>query len=71
MDVVLGVSMAPETVRMVLVDGYAAGGVTVDQDAFHPAGDVGGAAAADQVVAAILGTRESAARGGYQLRRAV
>ena len=67
MDVVLGVWMARETVRMVLVDGYAAGGVTIDQDAFHPAGDVGGAAAADQVVAAIRGTRESAARGGYQL----
>lgn len=67
MDIVLGVSMVPEAVRMVLVEGEAAGGVTVDQDAFHVADDVGPAAAADRVVEAILGTRESAARGGYRL----
>ncbi|WP_163645221.1 DUF7159 family protein [Mycobacterium saskatchewanense] len=65
MDVVLGIAMAPETVRMVLVEGEAAGGVTVDQDAFPVGGAAG--ATADQVVEAILGTRESAARGGYQL----
>ena len=67
MDIVLGVSMAPEAVRLVLVEGEAAGGVTVDQEAFHLGGDAGAGAAAEQVVAAILGTRESAARGGYQL----
>jgi len=32
---------------MVLVEGEAAGGVTVDQDAFHVTGDAGAAAAAD------------------------
>ncbi|WP_237394452.1 DUF7159 family protein [Mycobacterium intracellulare] len=60
--------MAPETVRMVLVEGAAAGGVTVDQDGFDVVGDPTPAAAADHVVAAILGTRDSAAQGGYQLK---
>ena len=32
MDVVLGVSMAPTTVRLVLVEGGNADGVIVDQD---------------------------------------
>jgi hypothetical protein len=59
--------MAPETVRMVLVEGEAAGGVTVDQDGFNLAANATPVAAADHVVAAILGTRESAAEGGYQL----
>ncbi|KKB99379.1 DUF7159 family protein [Mycobacterium nebraskense] len=68
MDVVLGVSMAPETVRMVLVEGEAAGGVTVDQDGFHLSDRTTAVAAADRVVAAILGTRESAAQGGHQLK---
>lgn len=68
MDVVLGVSMAPATVRMVLIEGEAAGGVTVDQDGFNVAGDETPTAAANHVVAAILGTRDSAAQGGYRLR---
>ncbi len=68
MDVVLGVSMAPETVRMVLIEGEAAGGVTVDQDGFDVAGHETPGAAANHVVAAILGTRESAAEGGYRLK---
>ena len=68
MDIVLGVSMAPDTVRMVLVEGEAAGGVTVDQEGFKVAGDATAVAAADQVIAAILGTRENAAVGGYQLK---
>jgi hypothetical protein len=63
-DVVLGVSLAPETVRMVLVEGEGAGGVTVDQADFPTRG----AAAVDQVIEAILGTRESAAEGGYRVR---
>lgn len=67
MDIVLGMSMAPETVRMVLVEGEAAGGVTVDQNRFSVAGEATAAATADRVVTAILGTRESAARGGYQV----
>ncbi len=64
MDIVLGVSMAPETVRMVLVEGAGAGGVTVDQADLQ----VPGVAAADQVIEAILGTRESAAESGYQVK---
>ena len=32
--IVLGVSMAPTKVRMVLVEGESANGVTVDQDNF-------------------------------------
>jgi hypothetical protein len=66
-EIVLGVSMAPETVRMVLVEGVGAGGVTVDQDDFDVTGGAAAVAAADRVIAAILGTRESAAEGGYQL----
>jgi hypothetical protein len=65
-DVVLGVSMAPGTVRMVLVEGEGAGGVIVDQADFGVARD--GAAGANQVIGAIVGTRESAAASGYRLR---
>ncbi|MGH3562986.1 MAG: DUF7159 family protein, partial [Mycobacterium sp.] len=65
MDIVLGVSMAPSTVRMVLVEGENADGVTVEHDGFDVAG--GRNSASDRVVAAILGTRESAREGGYQL----
>ena len=39
MDIVLGVSMAPATIRMVLVEGENADGVTVEED--HFAVDVG------------------------------
>lgn len=49
---------------MVLVEGAGAGGVTVDQADFSPPG----AAAAGQVIEAILPIRESAAESGYQLR---
>ncbi|MDD4867660.1 MAG: hypothetical protein PHQ28_11250, partial [Mycobacterium sp.] len=53
-----------ETVRMVLVEGHGAGGVTVEQEDFS----VAGRAATDRVIAAILRTRQSAAERGYQLR---
>ena len=67
-DIVLGVSMAPTKVRMVLVEGENADGATVDQDNFDVAADDDAAThAANQVVSAILGTREGAAEGGYQL----
>jgi len=54
---------------MVLVEGQNGDGVTVDQDNFEVAGEDEAATigAADRVVAAILGTREGAAAGGYQL----
>ena len=69
MDTVLGVSMAPTTVRMVLVEGQNADGVTVDEDNFAVAdgGDPATFSAPDQVVAAILGTREGASEAGYDL----
>lgn len=69
MDIVLGVSMTPKTVRMVLVEGEKADGVTVDHDVFDINAVEGSATsnAADQVVAAVLGTQESAAAGGHSL----
>ncbi len=69
MDTVLGVSMAPTAVRMVLVEGQNGDGATVDEDNFSVAADDDAATvtAADQVVSAILGTREGAVEGGYQL----
>jgi len=39
MDTVLGVSMAPTAVQMVLVEGQNGDGVTVDQDNFEVAGE--------------------------------
>ena len=41
MDIVLGVSMTPTTVRMVLVEGEKADGATVDHDVFDVAPDDG------------------------------
>ena len=69
MDTVLGVSMAPTAVRMVLVEGENGDGATVDEDNFDVAAgeDTAPASAADRVISAILGTREGAAEGGYQL----
>ncbi len=69
MDTVLGVSMAPTAVRVVLVEGQNGDGATVDEDNFNVSADADAAtvSAADQVVSAILGTRQGAAEGGYQL----
>jgi len=69
LDIVLGVSMAPATIRMVLVEGENADGVTVDEDHFRVdyANDPATLSAPDQVVAAILGTREGASQSGNQL----
>ncbi len=69
MDIVLGVSMAPTTVRMVLVEGENADGVTVEEDNFDVVAADGAATsgAPQQVIAAILGTREGADEGGYRL----
>lgn len=70
MDIVLGVSMTPATVRMVLVEGANADGVTVDHDVFDINAVEGSAtpSAAEQVVAAVLGTQESAEAGGHHLK---
>jgi uncharacterized membrane protein YgcG len=70
-DIVLGVSMTPTTVRMVLVEGDKADGSIVDHDAFDITANDGAATssnAAEQVVEAILGTKESAAAGGHHLK---
>jgi hypothetical protein len=69
MDIVLGVSMAPTMVRIVLVEGENADGVTVEEDNFDvvAADDAATSGAPQQVIAAILGTREGAAEGGYRL----
>ncbi|WP_431195914.1 DUF7159 family protein [Mycobacterium camsae] len=68
MDTVLGVSMAPTAVRMVLVEGENGDGALVDEDSIDvKAEDAPTFNAADQVISAILGTREGAAEGGYQL----
>ena len=69
MDTVLGVSMAPTAVRMVLVEGENGDGATVDEDNFDvtTAADAATVTASDQVLSAILGTRQGAAEGGYQL----
>lgn len=69
MNIVLGVSMTPTTVRMVLVEGEKADGATVDHDVFDITGteDAAISNASEQVIAAILGTRESAASGSHRL----
>ena len=63
MDVVLGVSMTSGAVRMALVEGADADGVTVDQQCFK----LTPATPAEQVIAGILGTRDSAAEGGHRI----
>lgn len=70
MDIVLGVSMTPVTVRMVLVEGEKGDGATVDHDVFEVSGSDGSATsgAAAQVVDAVLGTKESAEAGGHDLK---
>jgi hypothetical protein len=70
-DIVLGVSMTPTTVRMVLVEGDKADGPIVDHDVFDVTtadGSATSSSAAEQVVEAVLGTKESAAAGGHHLK---
>ena len=69
MDIVLGVSMAPTSVRMLLVEGENADGLTIEDNQFDIADDDDAAtlSAADQVISAILGTREGATEAGHEL----
>ena len=69
MDRVLGVVMEPTTVRMVLVEGEKADGATVNQENFDLTtnGDAPTITAPDRVISTILGSREDAAEGGYQV----
>ncbi|MCA2317971.1 hypothetical protein JF775_27355, partial [Mycobacterium sp. WUMAC-025] len=64
MDIVLGVSMAPRTVRLVAIEGQDADGVTVEQEEFEvgAAGDAVG-----RVIDALSGTREGVFEGGHRL----
>ncbi|OBH51744.1 hypothetical protein [Mycobacterium sp. E2479] len=71
MDIVLGVSMAPRTVRLVAIEGQNADGVTVEQEEFE-VGAAGNSAdspadALDQVIDAIIGSREGVLEGGHRL----
>ena len=66
MDIVLGVSMAPTTVRLLLIEGVDADGVTIEEDTFD-VGDPAASGAVEQVIAAVDGTREGAIEGGYRL----
>jgi len=68
-DRVLGVVMEPTTVRMVLVEGEKADGATVNQENFDLTtnGDAPTITAPDRVISTILGSREDAAEGGYQV----
>ena len=62
--------MAPTAVRLVLIEGENADGVSIEQEKFDIAGAGGPApagAAPDQVIAAIIGTREGAVDGGHRL----
>ncbi|WP_240631875.1 DUF7159 family protein, partial [Mycobacterium colombiense] len=61
--------MAPSSIQMVVLEGEYADGATVEEDVFDVA-DVDDAATAtgpDQVISAILGTREGAADAGLEL----
>lgn len=63
MECVLGVSLTTTTVRMVLVEGAAADGATVDHDSV----DIAVVNDPDELISAIVGTRESAVAGGHRL----
>ncbi|SPM33233.1 Mycobacterium rhizamassiliense ORFan, partial [Mycobacterium rhizamassiliense] len=69
LDIVLGVSMAPASVQMVLVEGENADGALVEEDGFAVTAidDSDPTALPDQVIAAILGTREGATEAGFEL----
>jgi hypothetical protein len=68
-ELVLGVSMTPTTVRLALVEGKKADGVVVDHDVFDIRGVDGSttSGASDHVVAAVLGTQEGAIAAGHHL----
>ena len=69
MDIVLGVSMAPASVQMVLLQGENADGTTVDANEFAVTADDDSptVSASDRVIAAIAATREDAASAGLEL----
>jgi hypothetical protein len=68
-ELVLGVSMTPTTVRLALVEGEKADGVIVDHDVFdiNTADGSATSRASDEVIAAVLGTQEGAIAAGHHL----
>ena len=70
MDIVLGVSLTPDAVRLVLVEGIQGDGAIIDHDTVEvsPFDESATSAASAQVVAAVLGTQESAREGGHDLK---
>ena len=69
MEIVLGVSMTPTTVRMALVEGEKGDGVILEHDVFDITAIDGSAtsSASEDVIAAILGTQEGAIAAGHHL----
>jgi hypothetical protein len=69
MDIVLGVSMAPDSIQIVLLQGENADGATVDEKEFtgHTAEDSPTVSTSDRALAAILATRNDAAAAGLEL----
>ena len=69
MDVVLGLSMTATTVRVVLVEGERADGVTIENEAFDTVAPEGvpKPSASEQVSNAILATRQNAGSIGHHL----
>jgi hypothetical protein len=67
-DVVLGISMESTAVRMVLLEGENADGVTVEENTVRiAAADTATRNAPGHVISAILGTQQVAAEGGHRL----
>jgi hypothetical protein len=69
MDIVLGVSTTPTTVRMVLVEGEKADGITLDNDVCDIAAidGVPTSSPSEQVSAAVLGAQQRALATGHQV----
>ncbi len=69
MEIVLGVSMTPTAVSIVLVEGEEADGVIIEHDVFDITAIDGPAtsSASDHVIAAVLGTQEGAIAAGHHL----
>jgi hypothetical protein len=69
MDAVLGLSMTPTTVGLVLVEGQDADGATMDHDEFaiHDRGLVSAVNASERAAAAVLRTEAIAAAQGHRL----
>ncbi|WP_169733649.1 DUF7159 family protein [Mycobacterium genavense] len=69
MDIVLGVSIAPASVQMVMLQGENADGPTIDENEFPITGadDSPTVSASDRVITAIMCTREDAAGAGLEL----